>query len=128
MCNKKQINWPYQQLTMSEGYGVFLENFINYFQMQEKLKCQNSNLRHFRRSSLEDYLHVTFISWRLGSLRLHNFIYRKIPVIVPPFISPSNLKQIFQPGYKHPGYKPIYFYLFIYLFIFHSFHYVTGFL
>ena len=25
-----------------------------------------------------------------------------------PVISPSNLKQIFHPGYKTPGYKPIY--------------------
>ena len=47
----------------------------------------------------------------------------KSRLLSPPVISPSNLKQIFHPGYKPPGYKPIYFYYFF----FHSFHYEVGF-
>ena len=31
MCNKKQTNWPYQQLTMSGGYGVFFGKLYQLF-------------------------------------------------------------------------------------------------
>ena len=45
-------------------------------QTQEKLEtCRNSNVRNFGRSSLGDYIRVTFISYPLGPLSLHNLIY-----------------------------------------------------
>ena len=48
---------------MSKRHGIFTENFNIFFQMQGKVKtCRNPNLRGSRRSSLGDYIHVTFIS------------------------------------------------------------------
>ena len=62
---------------MSKRHGVFTKHItIFFFTMQEKLEtCWNSNLINTRRTSFEEDINLTFISYDPVPWILNNFIY-----------------------------------------------------